>query len=1017
MSKQNIYEAVINRGGARDGALGLGMRVDVGRLDKSDIEREIEEKQRQLAVDAKPTFREVTVRILEVGAAEPNYDTMKDLAVDENKIPQNQIKAIAELNDRIFYSFVQDEAEAEEFQAFLTSKGIKFTHQGKGVGAITTRINYEEILKLPNTAISEFDKFFVQLEQDGDFQRAVANQVIELVLNLEEIINRNFPDPAKLAELKEARRATAEGGRLPAGQEPPSIFKQKYKNDNPNDVGGYIFYPLSIPGFEGVLGVSIDPISGEFEIIPDPRLARSYDFFLPHYALLIEALKKDPRLKDVFKEAEGVEQPYYVAPAGLYIDHLAIKAIDEKRAVLEKSLGENKEKEGALQQAAMDRLEEGYDQYIQEKSVADVEVQLVAQITGAKYVVIEQGYGIVTRTKPEALIEGVYAGGLRGAANNKTIYALSNYGTGSGGHWEIVSGKKEGDKIKYERTADRDKTRIRGVGNACGAYAVMRVLGQDSRDEAIKFAQDSKNEGFSDEEIATMIAALTNEKKQKRRSTTERSPQELAKATKFIQGLKIGAFTDQEIAEITKALTDGFDLTKDNGNLARRFVSIIVAQKMKADGASLGDIGLAVEDMMTRQIEQEDLRKAFEYFNVVVLRHDQIFQGDLLSFEDWALSTHFQVGPESLQKKTRLQNYAKVTVDGAEDVEVEACITNLEKDLREAHDLKISIKQLRERRDDKKITESAKKGSDEIKVLQLQHLEIFNDAAQLDTVTGATDLDLYFAFPDKDSLKNRCENDEVLVGKVYQNLAQDPTYAANYLDCVKKYLLACGYDSSKEPAFADAAALFKQNPDRFSKVIDSLMQLTQDNKVVLAGVTKEAQNQLFRDLQAFAVASGQIEGSVDAQYQPIFKKLEEVVKKLPPLKGSPPPKSAEKKIEVTVHLKDEGYEGEKDIYRTPVIAQKDKLYFSQGKELKEVQGAGVYYEVATENGATKAKFFTKEEAAADTEKDPAKKKKSWRDEVMKYYKGEIKEIPTPVVQAISVIALTAEQTRSGGRNG
>lgn len=125
------------------------------------------------------------------------------------------------------------------------------------------------------------------------------------------------------------------------------------------------------------------------------------------------------------------------------------------------------------------------------------------------------------------------------------------------------------------------------------------------------------------------------------------------------------------------------------------------------------------------------------------------------------------------------------------------------------------------------------------------------------------------------------DRDNWVEGNPYYDLAHDAEYCRKYVDCVKKYLLACGYDMDRNPTVADGDPLFNGYSIRFYKLVESLMGLTNGGQETLAGISPAVQEWLLLAVNDFAQRSGQ-DDPQDQNYAPYFAQLGDYAAAPPP---------------------------------------------------------------------------------------------------------------------------------------
>lgn len=615
--------------------------------------------------------------------------------------------------------------------------------------------------------------------------------------------------------------------------------------------------------------------------------------------------------------------------------------------------------------AAIEEMEKGYEEYLAKTLQVNATTReaLIAEIEAAEHVVIEQGQHGAARTNQKDLIKRLYAN-KNFAIGSKQVIALVNGGDGAGGHWEFITPTLDGTTKDVTGFV---QTPISGAGLACGAYTVMRILGQ------VK-------------------------------------PSNL---DTFVNGLNANVFSAAEINEIRLALSEKKDLTRDGGILARRFVAEIVRTQINADTSVTNKpaiIDAAVRDIMTKQIEQENLRRALKYFNIAVVMQNQITtsaangaNAGALSFEDWVYSAYF--GDEGATAKGKRDDLeVAVNSRGADG---KAMLTQLKTQFTQARALDISIDEILAQPD------KAAREKEEVdnivattKLLQKERNEQFASLAQTpaavsspssspspslnnDQITNKVQCDLWYLFPTVNSLKSSLKGNEQLARKALRALAQDKDYAKNYVANVKQYLLACGYDCDAAPPIAPNAAPIEVDKKRFNEVVDSFDQLTAGNRLDLEGISKDNQKALLTHLHDFAKAANLAESAAT-------KKLKKMLE-------------PEKAFTITTVKPDQ--EGH---HSNPIFVKEQKLYMTTSNKagIKEVEvaGAGVYYNVTVDatTGVSTTRFNTPEDVAHDD----TGVAKSWKGDAMDYYLGKTKAIPPTAVQIISAIAVLGSNSRS-----
>lgn len=622
---------------------------------------------------------------------------------------------------------------------------------------------------------------------------------------------------------------------------------------------------------------------------------------------------------------------------------------------------EAKQKMEVAKKVVIDSMEKGYEEYLA-RALTDntaAKANMIAEITAAKHVVIEQGQHGAARTNQQDLIKRLYkAADTRAVIDGKQVIALTNDGNGVGGHWTYITSAFNA----ATKAVSFAPTSISGAGLACGAYTVMRILGQTLPFDAVTFVN------------------------------------------------QLTIFTPVEKAEINAALNLKTDLTKDGGILARRFVAEIVKAQMASEGKPQNEIDAAVIDIMTKQIEQENLSRAFKHFKIAVVRRDQIVQAtpsatagrstDVLSFEKWVSAKYFADGQTATEARDELE-----ATSNSLGVNGKALLAELKGQFKQAKASNISVAAIlaqpnqaaREKEEIDGIVATAK-------LLQAEyHSALASTPAPAatptpasnpnnDEITKKTKRDFWFLFPTVESLTPLCKQNAQAPKKILQALAQDANYAKNYVANVKQYLSACGYDCAATPPIVNASPLISVDEKRFDEVVGSFIQLTVRNRLTLEGILPKDQKELLMHLHEFAKATNQAEN-------PVVKKLEKMLEP--------------EKVFVMTTVK-----ADQEDHNNPLFVKEGKLYATTsnqaGKKEAEVAGAGVYYKVTVDatTGIATTKFFTEEDVAADD----TKATKSWRGDAMDYYLNKIAKIPDTAVKVMSVISvLESQNSRSGGR--
>ncbi len=612
------------------------------------------------------------------------------------------------------------------------------------------------------------------------------------------------------------------------------------------------------------------------------------------------------------------------------------------------------------------RLQKEYQKYLegQYKTDGDRSAELTDKLQHAKAVVIRQDISEAgVRLAPEQSFKAFFHNEqLKALSAGKKVVALRNAGSYVGGHWDFATAKL-GDGGAYKAC---QYTHTSGAGLSCGAFTVIKILSQNCKEDVKTYAKKLTTKGFSQDEVDRIVASLES----------------------------------------------GQDMISDSGFLARKFVAKLVEDQMNTDGVIPQDQREEkIISVRTKQLEMEELELALKKFDVVCVGYDEMFKGAAINdFKAWFNSVYFEDG-----KEERIADLFKDLT--AEEVWKTQHLQSLKAKLDDGKDIFGQKKQISE-------VEKKELKDETFIAKMLYDLEIYESKARGESLAGKNNtlkqkIDEIF-FPVEASLKNVYGDEGFDKARCYKLLRESDSYCAIYALKVNEYLAACGYKSDQDRQ----DELYKASPERFKNLVESLLGLTENNTKLLTGLNQEQQNELFRNVCKFAKATNQ---QVDnAELKQIAQNLGidfDVVNPLPRKTKSVIKKDVvENFIKEGVmprnNLPDEGFEdGDRDLGNKTKAKRTQsfvgiEIDAAEGiKIIRDVSGAkevvagkDQYYEVTADG---KARYFTEAEAA--TSVDGAKK--SWRDDIMKYYRGEEASIPSPSVQAITVHALSSKLGR------
>jgi hypothetical protein len=697
-----------------------------------------------------------------------------------------------------------------------------------------------------------------------------------------------------------------------------------------------------------------------------------------YYKILIETLEN--ALQEAAEGPPALEEEACQKLVGRAFLVPATQAEQQKlNAVLQKREAEKakKEEEKAEKEKEKDKakvlekLQEKYQEYLQKQfsEQGAAEGDLEARLKKAKAVVIQQDHHLGARTNPEEVLRQFYQNeSLRKNAQDKNVIALRNYGTAGGGHWDFRVAQTN-DNGSYKGSTQES---VSGAGLSCGAFTTIRILSKVCKNEAIRFSNSLISQGFS----------------------------------------------TKEIDKIRESLQKGKDLTADSGQLARRFVAKLVELQMTKEGKTDQKIAEKKKDVMTRQLEQEQITTALKYLGVESVGYYDLFQTKPQDFQQWFENAYFSQEDAEFTESVNTNRVELHSLLGDNKEEfTRRYLEELKGEIERGEDI---FGQEKPKAAEENKAELESLNYEIFFAKMLYGLQEFKLQAVSDSLIGKEDvlkqqIDQFF-FPTPNSLKTVYEAADGFDAKrCYELLRKSDSYCKTYAEKVNEYLQTCGYKTGQE----EQGELYKASPERFKNVVESLLGLTKNNTELLTGFNKDQQDELFENVCKFAKATNQqvdnvelkkiaqnLGVSFDGMGAPhkkakivLLKNDKEVLIQGGVISSYNLPAKPATEEDLGLGAKTKAKRAESFVGIEIGAAEGIKLIHDISGAKEVVAGKDQYYEVIADG---KAKYFTEAEAAASA--DGAKK--SWRDDIMKYYRGEETAIPSPSVQAITVHALS-----------